>query len=177
MKVSRWILPVMAFALTQTAYAVDAAITRTYVLTNLHEVVSDHSNCKTIMKELHDLQRKPLVLEYISKGDGEFVVNHEGGLMINHTYKIVQEMKGDETISRTGMGSFELNHHKMDYVLQVTADLKHEAHQFIYPMIITNQDFICVYTAFLKPDRQTISVFKRKLHDDKTTNGADLIGE
>lgn len=173
MKFTKWIA-IITLALAQSVYAVDGAITRTYVLTNLHEVVSDHANCNMIMKELHDLQRKPITFEYISKGEGEFMVNHEGGTIINHTYKIVQEAKGNDTLSRTGMGTFELNHHKMDYVLQVTADLKHEAHQFIYPMIITNQDFLCVYTAFLKPDRQTISFFKRSLHNDKITDGEDL---
>ena|SRR3990167_58479 len=171
------ILPLLLLAAANAAYAADTQ-TKSYALANLQKVVASSDSCTKIYSELQALAKKNIVLQYAGNDkQSEFDVKHQGERLINHTYKIIQQTATDTTISRFGMGSFELDNNKMDYVLQISADLNQKNQKYSYPIIITNEKSHCVFTGLLRPDQKTVADFKKNILNHNVDNGADLTSD
>lgn len=167
-------LPIILLAAAGTAYAADAPVTKTYTLSKVQKVDGTDASCKQLLTDLQAYSKKPVVMEFTSKGTSEFEAKHQENLIVNHNYKIIQQAVSDQAITRFGMGTFELNNKKLDYVITITADLKNPKSTYTYPMIIAQHASHCVFTAALKPDKNTIAAFKKHIENKNLDNGADL---
>ena len=173
-KASKWILSLAVIAAAQQVYAADAP-SKAYTLTNLQKIVAADAGCKKIYIDLQRLTKKPIVLQYTSKDNqSAFDVKHADEEIMNHSYKIIQQNITETSVSRIGSGSFDLDNNKLDYVLQISADLKQTNYKYTYPMIISSEKMHCVYTALLVPDQQTVAAFKKNIQNGNLNNGADL---
>lgn len=167
-------LSIVILAATGTAFAADAPPTKTYTLSKLQKVDGSDATCKQLLTDLQAYAKKPVVIEFTSKGTSEFEAKHQENQLINHNYKIIQQAVSENAITRFGMGTFELDNKKLDYVITITADLKNPKTSYTYPMIIAQHASHCVFTAALKPDKNTIAAFKKHIENKNLDNGADL---
>lgn len=169
------ILSIVILTAAGTAFAADAPPpTKTYTLAKLQKVDGSDATCDQLFTDLKAYAKKPVVMQFTSKGTSEFEAKHQENQLINHNYKIIQQAVSDHAITRFGMGTFELDKKKMDYVITITADLKNPKMSYTYPMIIAHHASHCVFTAALKPDKNTIAAFKKHIENKTLENGADL---
>lgn len=173
MRLLKWTLLLLV---ATASYAADTSV-KNYTLKDLKNVVAGDSECKTLHSALLSLGKKPVTLEFANNNNGEYDVKHQNNKLINHTYKVIQQTTTDTAVNRIGMGTFELDNNKMDYVLQVSVDSKHGNHQYAYPIIISNEKSHCVFTGLLKPDQKTLTAFMRNIREGKLENGKDLTSQ
>ena len=169
----KWSLSLALFAIVTSAHA-DNAANKTYQLTHLQQAVASDNSCNKYFGDLKKLAKKPLSLSFANKESAEFNVSDQNNKIINHTYKIIKQSNTDNTINRLGMGSFELDNGKWNYVLQISADAKKPDEKFVYPIIISNEQAHCVYTGELIPDHATVAAFRKNIQSGNHMNGADL---
>lgn len=176
MSVTKWTLPLL-FVIVNTAFA-DGAPTKSYTLADLKNVSSADTACNQVYTSLQQLAKRPITLQFANNKDqAAYDVKNNDNQIMNHSYKIVRQTSSETMVNRTGIGSFELDHNKMDYVLQISVDTKHDDHHYAYPMIISDEQSHCVFTGLLKPDQKTLSMFKKNIHDKKLEKGQDLTSQ
>lgn len=169
------ILSIVILTAAGTAFAADAPPpSKTYTLAKVQKVDGNDETCNKLFTDLKAYSKKPVVIAFTSKGTSEFEAKHQDNQLMNHNYKIIQQAVSDNAITRFGMGTFELDNKKMDYVITITADLKNPKMSYTYPMIIAHHASHCVFTAALKPDKNTIAAFKKNIEKKNLENGADL---
>ena len=66
----------------------------------------------------------PVVLSFLKEGSApvEFSVQHKEGKIQNHHYSIVQQSVKENTVDRVGLGSFNINNHKISYMIFISVN-------------------------------------------------------
>ncbi|MDP1574601.1 MAG: hypothetical protein Q8L78_06700 [Coxiellaceae bacterium] len=148
---------------------------KTYTLVKLQRVVTNSPSCRPIFDSLKSLSSNHIHLSFKPTGEkGNFVVTDLKGVMQNSTFKILKEHVSAQSINRVGMGSFELNKQKIDYVIQVGVDLSKSTKDYLYPVILSGDTHLCYYSALLKPSEETTTAFKKNIQAGTVNNGNDL---
>lgn len=148
---------------------------KTYSIENLKRVVTNSESCKPIYNSLKNLASKHVKLSFTAKGKkGSFVMTDLRGVMKNSTFTILKEDTSSHSINRVGMGSFEIDNQKIDFVIQVGVDLNKPSKEYLYPMILSGDSRSCYYSALLKPNENTTMRFKRNILAGKVKHGKDL---
>jgi len=148
---------------------------KTYSIENLKRIVTNSESCRPIYDSLKALASKQVQLRFTPTGKtGSFNMTDLNGAMKNSTFTILKEKTDPHSINRVGMGSFELNHQKIDYVIQVGVDLNKPSKEYLYPMILSGDTRLCYYSALLKPSENTTTRFKKNILARKVKKGSDL---
>lgn len=148
---------------------------KTYSIEELKRVVTNSPSCHLIFDSLKELASRHVRLSFTPTGKtGSFTMTDLRGVMKNSTFTILKEKSNSHSINRVGMGSFELDHQKIDYVIQVGVDLNKPAKDYLYPMILSGDTRLCYYSALLKPNENTTMRFKRNILAGKVKQGNDL---
>jgi hypothetical protein len=160
---------------TGAAYATDAAPTKTYTLTNLQRVVSNHPNCTPLYHALQQLAKKPLSLQFASQSEpANFAATDTTGTLKNHSYTIVKQDVKDNVVNRVGMGSFEIDNSKVNYIIEISADAGQKNYKYLYPVIFSSKNGHCYYTALVQPDANTVAAFKKNIEAGVVAKSTDL---
>ncbi|EKD55364.1 MAG: hypothetical protein ACD_60C00013G0006 [uncultured bacterium] len=166
-----WILALSLLAVS--AYAADNGA-KTYTLKDLKTAVSNHRHCKALSQDLQNLAKNPIVLQFTKQDQGVFTVQDQDNKITRHHLMIVKQNAMGNIMNRVVMGSLEINHKKVDYVVEVAADLTNKNHQYIYPTIISGENSHCFFTALLVPDKKTVAAFKKNVQSGNISDGKDL---
>ena len=157
-------------------YATEAPL-KTYQLKNLQRAVSNHENCAPLYKSLQQLASRPIELEFSSRSEqNNFDVKDMSNRIANHSYQIVKQEINGNMVNRVGMGTFELNHHRLEYMLAISADLDRKNYKYTYPIVISGENAHCFYTAMLQPSNETIAAFKKSIQAGAVNKSVDLVG-
>ncbi|EKD73058.1 MAG: hypothetical protein ACD_45C00473G0012 [uncultured bacterium] len=168
-----WIVLFALLAVMPVVYAADN-VTKTYKLEDLKNVVSNNSNCKTLYKDLQNLSKKPIEVQFTKSDESTFIVQDKNNQLTKHNLVIVKQKADQNMINRIVMGALEVNHKKVDYVVEVAGDLNNKSHRYVYPIILAGENARCFFTALVKPDQTTIETFKKNIQAGNVTDGKDL---
>lgn len=164
-----FIFPVSVFAAENNSQPV-----KTYILTDLRKMIGNGPQCDAFNKDLEGLTKNSFVMQFTKQEEGKHSVNDLSGQISNHTHTTVKQSVKNNFVQRVGIGTFELNSKKIDYVLSVSADLDNEKHEYLYPMILSTADARCSCSALLKPDAATVEAFKKSIQSGAVAKGTDL---
>src|SRR3990167_4652317 len=144
---------------------VQAASEKAYELLDLRGFSSNESACKAVYSDLKE-----------NSATVEFSVQHKEGKIQNHHYSIVQQSVKENTVDRVGLGSFNINNHKISYMIfiSVNAESKDQRH-YSYPIVFFSEDYRCRYTALIKPDAETIKNFLTSIKTGMVEAKEDLV--
>ncbi len=143
--------------------------TKTYTLSNVTLVVSNSENCTAIFDSLTKLAQQPIKLEFIStKEDKKFVVRNSDGSLKNHNHEIVKQNIGDTPYS-VGLGQFELDGKKVDYVITASTDIKNSNYQHLFPVIFASDEARCYLTALIQPSADATEDFIEEMKSGEAT--------
>ncbi len=169
-------LIIAASITANTAYATDTA-TKTYKLTDLKRVVANHENCKPIYTALQKLADDTITLHFTKGAEqSSFTIGDGNGKTTNHTYKILKQEIKNNTVNRVGAGSFEIANKKIEYIIEIAADLNKKDFKYAYPMILSGENAHCFYTALLNPSADTVKSFQKNIQSGLAEKGSDLTG-
>jgi hypothetical protein len=150
---------------TGAAYATDAAPTKTYTLTNF----------TPLYHALQQLAKKPLSLQFASQSEpANFAATDTTGTLKNHSYTIVKQDVKDNVVNRVGMGSFEIDNSKVNYIIEISADAGQKNYKYLYPVIFSSKNGHCYYTALVQPDANTVAAFKKNIEAGVVAKSTDL---
>jgi len=148
---------------------------KTYTLSNVALVVSNSDSCGAIFNSLSKLAENELKLEFTStKEDKKFAVKHSEETLLNHTHAIVKQNSATETVYRVGVGEFEIEGKKVDYVITTSTDIKHPSYKHLYPLILSADNAHCYFTALIQPSADTTEDFIKDVKAGEAQKGADL---
>lgn len=154
--------------------AVDSPV-KTYTLVDLKQAVSNSPKCDAFYESLKPLTQAPFSLQFNEPSEtGERTVQHLGGQLVNHTHTTMKQSVNGNLVHRVGMGTFELNGEKIDYVMEIGADLDNPDHQYLYPTILASDNARCYCTALVKPDEATVTAFKKSIQSGAVAQNTDL---
>ncbi|EKD74539.1 MAG: hypothetical protein ACD_44C00410G0001 [uncultured bacterium] len=157
---------------------VQAASEKAYELLDLRGFSSNESACKAVYSDLKEISKMPVVLSFSKENSAtvEFSVQHKEGKIQNHHYSIVQQSVKENTVDRVGLGSFNINNHKISYMIfiSVNAESKDQRH-YSYPIVFFSEDYRCRYTALIKPDAETIKNFLTSIKTGMVEAKEDLV--
>jgi hypothetical protein len=157
------------------AYATQPSSTKAYTVTNLQRVVSNHANCQLVHHALQQFFKKPVMLQFSSNSDNtNFEAKDLAGKSSDHSYSIIKEDIKDNVVNRVSVGSFMLDKHKINYVVEISADISQKNFKYHYPIILDSESGHCYYTALVKPDAKTVAQFKNNIQNRSVAKGADL---
>jgi len=148
--------------------------TKTYTLSNVALVVSNSDNCGTIFNSLSKLAEQPLKLQFSStEQNTKFNVKNSEETLKNHSHTIVKQDVSD-TVYRVGTGAFELDGHKVEYVITTSTDVKNENYKHLYPVILSGDSARCYFTALIAPDAETTADFIKDVKSGDAAKAVDL---
>jgi hypothetical protein len=163
------------------AFAADAQPTSTdknYNIDSLKMVVSNASQCKSLLSELDKTFKKAVTFQSAERtGHSSFNVTEKNNRLMNLTYNIAQENVNGNLLKRIGLGSFNIGKDKFDYVVHISVDGAKKDFRYQYPVIISNDGGECVYTAIVKPSKDTVEAFKKHINENNVANGKDIAPE
>lgn len=158
---------------TKTTQA--AAPAKTYELVDLKQVVSNSDKCAVIHHSLEELAKKPFSLQFSPSADSkQHIVKHVDSEVKNHSNMGAKQVANGNKFQRTSFGSLKLKNEKIDYVMEISANLDNHNHQYLYPIILSGDEAQCYYTALVKPDTQTVESFKKSIVAGAATKEVDL---
>jgi hypothetical protein len=172
----KWSMLLVVFTTANITFAAKTT-TKTYQLSDLRRVVSNHENCKPLYHDLQNLAAHPVVLHFSNDSQTNFTVLDEQGKQAHHTYKILKQDVKNNMVNRIGMGSFELDGKKVEYVIDIAADLNKKDFKYAYPMILSSENAHCYYTALLTPSKETAKAFQQHIQSGAAQKGSDLTEE
>ncbi|OGT50830.1 MAG: hypothetical protein A3E84_04910 [Gammaproteobacteria bacterium RIFCSPHIGHO2_12_FULL_42_13] len=172
--VSKWTIAIALLIAAHTIYASEA-VTKTYRFSNVKHFVSNRSSCNSFYSELKKLSTKSIALQFTPTSGANFHVKEMSGSLVNFTYQIVAQDKKDNMISRIGMGSFEINHAKVDYMIEIAGDVKQKNFKYFYPVVLSSSDAHCYYSALLKPGNETVVAFKKHIQSSSVAKQTNLV--
>jgi len=181
-KKSKIIAAVALVAVAGAAYFTTKAVmhkggVKTYTLSNVALVVSNSDNCGTIFNALSKLSETPLKLEFTStEQNTNFNVKDSNETLKNHKHAIVKQDVG-ETVYRVGLGSFELEGGKVEYVITTSTDIKNENYKHLYPVILAADSARCYFTALIAPDFDTTKDFIKDVKSGEAAKATDLVND
>ena len=165
---------VIAGAFFLTRAVINKGNVKEYSLNNVALVVSNSDNCGALFNALTKLSQNPLELEFSStKEHKKFSVKDSNDSLKNHFYSIVKQNVG-ETVYRVGIGEFEIEGQKVDYVVTASADVKNPNYKHSYPVILSGDNARCHFTAVLNPDADTAEDFVDDVKSGEVEKTADL---
>lgn len=158
------------------AYAADIAApsVKTYSVTDLKSIVSNHSHCQTLYTDLQKVTKKPILLQFIHQSGQSFAVQDANNKLTKHSYAIVKQDADNNIVNRVGMGSFEVKGNKFDYVVEISGDVKHDNHKYHYPIILSSEAGHCYFTGLVRPSAGTVATFKKSIQTGHASEGSDL---
>jgi hypothetical protein len=158
-----------------TAQANEPAPLKSYTLTDLKQVVSNSPKCDALRGQLEQFTKHPVSLQFTKQGkEGEHSAQDASGQVTNHTHTTVKQTVNGNLVHTVGMGTFELNKEKIDYVLEVSANLDNPDHRYLYPIILASDSARCYFTALVKPSEETIAAFKQSIRSGAVKKGTNL---
>lgn len=162
-------------AVTALPEGAAACSAKTYQLKDLRQVVSNSTECKSLLSGLRQWAKKPVSLQfYPASRRHHHTVKNVSGAGKNHSHKTAEQTIKGGKIHRTGLGSFELNGKKYDYVLEIAGNIDNPRHKYLYPIILFADDAQCYYTALLEPDAKTAQAFRESIASGAAAKGTDL---
>lgn len=151
-----------------------ASSTKTYTLTKLRQVVSNHDECSAFYKDLKQLTKNPVSLQFAPSSKSRIAAKDSSGQVANHSHSIVKQKVEGGTVHRVVTGEFKLNKQKVDYVAEISANLNNADHQYLYPIILASHNAQCYYTALIKPSDDTVAAFKKSIQSGHAAKGTDI---
>jgi hypothetical protein len=148
-----------------------------YTLADLRRSVTNSEQCKPFYNDLKQLTKKPIKLQFSQNPDNEndVTANDLSGQIKNYTHTMVKQTVSGGAVNRVGMGTFEFKKQKIDYVIEVSGNIDHSNHHYLYPIILASHNAHCYYTALLKPDDETAEAFKQSIRSGAVAKKTDLV--
>jgi hypothetical protein len=168
------LLPLVATTVFFTLPLMADEAKKVYSLLDLREMVYNHQKCDPIFRDLHELNKEPIVLQFAKNTQGKITATHQGNKIKNYSHKVVAQKSKEGSLQRMVLGSFELNHEVIEYFVAITGNTVNEKHQHLYPTILTAADGHCHFAALVKPDEQTVASFKKQIKSGAAAQGKDL---
>jgi hypothetical protein len=151
---------------------------KTYTLVNLQKVVSNSDQCDALYSELEQFVKTPVDLQFANKAaTKDLDVKELTGKVVNHNYSIAKQSVLGHTVHRTGLGFFEVDNQKINYIVEISADTEQADFKYLYPIILSGDNGHCYYTALLKPSDATIAAFKKNLDKGLVSKKTDLMSQ
>lgn len=152
--------------------------TKTYWLTDVKPILSNHSECRVFYKDLKQLAKQPINLEFANtKTNGvkrDYAVKEGNSLIQNHTHTTIKQTTSGNAIHRVGLGSFDYRNQTIEYVIDVSANLDNDKHAYLYPAILASHNAHCYYSTLVKPSDDTVAAFKHHVRSGSAARGTDL---
>lgn len=158
------------FGITYAADTPVSSATKTYFLTQLQSVTSNSPRCESLYRDLQQLTKKSVNLEFTQVDKKNFVVKDLAGKLVDHNYSIVKQKVKGHLVNRIGMGSFTINNKQINYVIEIAGNTDQKNYDYLYPMILSSDNGRCTYTGVVKPNPETITLLKKNIIDGHVTN-------
>lgn len=170
-----FVLPALLLSVT-SLYAANQLNLKSYHLLNIQTVVSNSTECQKINESLKTLAAKPLYFNFVAQEGkaNQWNVTEKNNKVTHHQYALVDQVIDAHSVTRTGIGQFDLNQQTITYVVKVTGDIQQTDFKYIYPLILSADRGHCFYTALLKPDLKTVASFKKNIQNGLAAKGLDL---
>ena len=165
----------LSFSLMAHATSTPVAdATKTYTLTQLHQVVSNHKECSAFYKELKQLTKNPVTLQFTPASKSQIAAQDSSGQINNHSHSIMNQEVNGGIVNRTISGNFTMKDQQIDYAAAISAHPNNPDHKYIYPILLASHNAQCYYTALVNPSDETVAAFKKSIQAGHAAKGTDI---
>jgi len=148
---------------------------RQYTLSNIQSVVSNSEKCAGFHEALQQLSKNSIELAF-KKGShkNDLKAKDASGQLLDLKHTTIKQTEEEGVFHRIGIGSFEFQGEKIDYLVSIAANPSNPDHKYLYPIILESHHAQCYYTALVKPSEETTSKFKDNIGAGHASKGADM---